>query len=242
MTLPAALMIADTATGIQQPERQWGDQWLRVSEKLLRGLNHQFTNRLTALGALLDLMQPGVVTGEEVVTALSEEVERLGRLLRMYRSLGADRVDTVEATRLQDVLPVAVALHELHPDLKYLSCRIQADGDAAPVLVRQSSLLRAVLVLLESVAGNALRAGGERQMQVTYGSAAEEAFVRFEGDAPAHQLLQAGEGSLLHAVRLELAHASGTAEGMVRRADGRSRILYEIRLPTLSAARQAGRA
>lgn len=222
----------------QGPGRFWGDQWLRVSEKLLKGLNHQFTNRLTALGALLDLMRPGSPPEQGVVDALSEEVGRLGRLLRMYRSLSSDGLSVPEAILLQDVLPVAIALHEHHPDLKYLACVVDGDPDTAPILVRQASLLRAMLVLLESVAGNALRAGREREMAVRYGSDGEEAFVRFVGPAPADQLLFSGEGSLLHLVRMELAHASGRADGTIHRDEAGARIEYEIRLPSLAAARR----
>ncbi len=219
--------------------RFWGDQWLRVSEKLLKGLNHQFTNRLTALGALLDLMHPGSATEPGVVDALSEELSRLGRLLRMYRSLSSDGLASMEAIRLQDIIPVAVSLHEHHPDLKYLACKVEGDVDTAPVLVRQAALLRAMLVLLENVAGCALRADRGREMQVTYGSSGDEAWVRFEGAAPADQLLFSGEGSLLHAVRLEIAHASGSVDGEILRTDADTRMEYVIRIPTLAAARRA---
>jgi hypothetical protein len=220
------------------PGRFWGDQWLRVSEKLLKGLNHQFTNRLTALGALLDMMQPGLTDEGALVEGFSDELNRLGRLLRLYRSLSTDGLTPPEATRLQDVLPTALSLHEHHPDLKYMKCELAGDVDTSPILVRQASLLRATLVLLESVAGNAHRADRARQMVVTYGNADGVVWVRFEGDAPPDQRLFSGEGTLLHTVRNELAHASGTADGTIRRTGPDVRIEYEIRLPTLASARR----
>lgn len=218
--------------------RFWGDQWLRVSEKLLKGLNHQFTNRLTSLGALLDLMRPGSPPEEGVVDALSDEVTRLGRLLRLYRSLSADGLMVPEATRLQDLLPMALSLHEHHPDLKYMKCELHADPETAPVLVRQAALLRALLVLLENVAGSVMRSESGREMQVSYGNDGESVWVRFEGTAPPDQLLFSGEGTLLHTVRTELAHAAGTADGSIRRDESSARIEYVVRLPTLASARR----
>lgn len=218
--------------------RFWGDQWLRVSEKLLKGLNHQFTNRLTSLGALLDLMRPGSPPEEGVVDALSDEVARLGRLLRLYRSLSSDGLSVPEATRLQDIVPMALSLHEHHPDLKYMKCEIHEDAETAPVLVRQAALLRALLVLLENVAGGVMRSESGREMHVSYGNDDAGVWVRFEGTAPSDQLLFSGEGSLLHTVRTELAHAAGTADGTIRREGTCAQLEYIVRLPTLASARR----
>jgi hypothetical protein len=236
--MPTERTLAPEVVEDAVPGRFWGDQWLRVSEKLLKGLNHQFTNRLTALGAILDLMHPASPPPQEVIDALAEEVARLGRLLLMYRSLSTDGLASMEATRLQDAIPMALSLHEQHPDLKSLACRVVGEPDSAPTLIRQASLLRALLVLLESVAGNAMRSGREREVQVTYGSMGDEVFVRFDASAPDGQTLFAGPGSLLYTVRRELAHASGSAEGTLRGTGPGRRITYEIRLPTLAAARR----
>ena len=54
--------------------------------------------------------------------------------------------------------------------------------------------------------------------------------------APRDQLLFSGEGSLLHAVRSALAHASGTVEGVIHRGPEVGRIEYELRLPNLMTA------
>jgi len=47
------------------------------------------------------------------------------------------------------------------------------------------------------------------------------------------------KGSLLHTVRMELAHACGTADASMQTSDSEARIRYEIRLPPLAAARRA---
>ena len=218
----------------------WGNQWLRVSEKLLQGLNQQFTNRLTALGALLDMIQPGAAPEDGVFEGVSDEVSRLGRLLRLYRSLSTDGLTPPEATRLQDMLPMALALHEHHPDLKHMKCDVRGDARTVPVLVRQVSLLRATLLLLESVAGSAHRTecGGGRRTLVTFGNGDGFVWVRFEGNAPPDQLIFSGSGTVLHTVRNELSHASGTADGTIRRDGPDVRIEYEVRLPTLPSARR----
>ena len=93
------------------PARVWGDQWLRVNEKVLKGLNHQLTNRLAALEAVFHLFEPGEVTDTQLLQTLGKEVERVGTLLRLYRMLPAEPTALPEAVRVQDIVPSVLELH-----------------------------------------------------------------------------------------------------------------------------------
>ena len=219
------------------PARYWGDQWLRVAEKVLKGLNHDFTNRVTSLEAAVGVFDPGEKPPESMVRAVSDEVLRLHGLLNLYRMLTSEALKEPEAIRLQDLLPEVVRLHEHHADLRQLPCELAGDMGALPVLVRPSALVRCVLVLLASAAGNTLRAQSKEPVEVRFGGDAEEVFLRIIGAAPRDQLLFTGEGSLVHAVRAALAHAWGAVDGVVQRRESGDRIEYDLRLPTLTAAR-----
>jgi hypothetical protein len=63
------------------PARYWGDQWLRVAEKLMKGLNHQFTNRIASLDASVSLMEEDGASAAAFADAMRAEVERFHELL-----------------------------------------------------------------------------------------------------------------------------------------------------------------
>lgn len=214
------------------PARYWGDQWLRVAEKLLKGLNQELGNRVASLDAAVGAFEPNQTIDAEFVKLVSSDVARLHSLLTLYRSLTTEALLPAEPTRLQDVVPLAMRLHEHHPDLRVIFCRAAGDPDTDPVIVRQAAFMRCLLVLLASVAGNTLRSGGPRAMAIAFGSEGSDVLLRFEGYAPRDQLLFSGEGSLLHAVRAALAHAGGTVDGVIHRDAEYGRIEYELRLPS----------
>lgn len=216
------------------PARYWGDQWLRVAEKILKGLNHELSDRVASLDASTGQLAPEQPVAAAVVEVVRDDVTLLHHLLALYRSLTTEAIAAPEPTRLQDVVPLVVRLHEHHGDLRVVQCQVRADPDTEPVLVRQAAFTRCVLVLLASVAGNTLRSGAPRLVTMEFGTEGPEVVMRFMGSAPRDQLLFSGEGSLLHAVRAALAHAGGTVEGAVRRTGEHGHLMYEMRLPALS--------
>ncbi len=234
---------AELQTEGPTPARVWGDQWLRVSEKVLKGLNHQLTNRvasLEAVAALFDDDQEPI--DPQLIKSLAQEVKRLNHLLQLYRLMPAEPFVTTEAVRLQDVLPQVMELHGHHADLRGIPIEVRVTGDTAPVLVRPSALLRCLLVLLESAAGNALRSGCEAALHLTYGGNETEVFVQFDAPAPKGQLLFTGDGSLVHAVNSGLAHAHATATADLLLTAPCDRLRYRLTLPTLAEARRVERA
>ncbi len=233
---------AELQTEGPTPARVWGDQWLRVSEKVLKGLNHQLTNRVASLEAVAALFDDDEeVPDPQLVKSLAQEVKRLNHLLQLYRLMPAEPFVTTEAVRIQDVIPLVMELHGHHADLRGIPIEITANGDTPPVLVRPSAMLRCLLVLLESAAGNALRSGCQATLHLKYGGTASEVFVEFDAPAPRGQLLFTGDGSLIHAVNAGLAHAHGHATAELSHAEPCDRITYTLTMPTLAEARRAER-
>lgn len=223
------------------PARVWGDQWLRVSEKVLKGLNHQLTNRVAALEAVVGMCDDDGTMEPEVMKAMAEEVTRLGHLLILYRCMPAEPFAGAEPVRLQDVIPQLLELHGHHADLRNIEVEVSADPETLPLLVRPSALLRCLLVVLESGAGNSLRSGTFGALTLSYSGDAREVRIVFESPQPPGQLLFTGEGSIVHAARSALAHANATVGAAVIHSETGERIRYELRLPTLTEARRLER-
>ncbi|MFN8581257.1 MAG: hypothetical protein U0163_09815 [Gemmatimonadaceae bacterium] len=194
------------------PARVWGDQWLRVSEKVLKGLNHKLTNRVAALEAVVAIAEPNGAPDPELIAALAKETAELHQLLRLFRLMPAEPFAEPEPSRLQDIVPSVLALHRHHADLKEIPFELHADEYAHPILVRQSALLRCLLVLLEAAAGRA--ALGDDSCPRGHEQVQNDVVITIEGPAPPAQLIFSGEGSLLHAVRSALAHAHGAVDAI----------------------------
>ena len=220
------------------PARVWGDQWLRVSEKVLKGLNHQLSNRVASIEAVTSLLEPGDGADTKLTAALLAEVERLSTLVPLYRLLPAEPRADPEPVRLQDVLPHVLDLHLYHSDLRGVACELAPGCDADPVLVRPSALMRSLLVLLESAAGNIYRSGEPGVIRLAFGGDAERSRLTLEAPFPAGQEVFTGVGSLVHAVRDALAHADAVVEASREVHDGAATLRYELVLPTLSVARR----
>ena len=220
------------------PARVWGDQWLRVNEKVLKGLNHQLTNRLAALDAVTQLVEPGEVADEQLVQTLAREVERLGTLLRLYRLLPAEPTALSEAVRIQDIVPSVLELHTYHADLKAVACLLGDGNDAGPVSVRPSALLRSLLVLLESAAGHSSRTGSGLPIVLACHGTPTDVTITIEAPSPNSDGLFDGSGSVIDAVRSALAHAGGTVVATRDSREGLPLITYRLTLPTLAESRR----
>ena len=223
------------------PSRVWGDQWLRVSEKVLKGLNHQLTNRVAGLEAVVGMFQEGEPVDAEVFGAMASEVARLGQLLQLFRCVPAEPFADAEPVRLQDIVPQVLELHGHHADLRGIAVAVEGDDETLPLLVRPSALLRCLLVVLESGAGNVLRSGDASKMRLSYSGDATWVRIVFEAPQPEGQPVFTGEGSLVHAVRSAVLHAFGEVDATVESTGAGERIRYELRLPTLPEARRLQR-
>jgi hypothetical protein len=222
------------------PARVWGDQWLRVNEKVLKGLNHQLTNRLASLEAVTHLFDPGETIDHQLVQTLAQEVERVGTLLRLYRMLPAEPTALPEPVRVQDIIPCVLELHTYHADLRGVTCLLGDATDPDPVCARPSALLRSLLVLLESAAGHTSRAGSGLPIVLAYKGTPTWVTISIEAPSPNADGLFAGSGSLIEAVRSALAHAGGIVYAGRDTRDGLPIITYRLTLPTLSEIRKRG--
>lgn len=221
------------------PARVWGDQWLRVSEKVLAGLNHQLTNRTAALDSLIGVIATEPELDRSMLAALQDETVRLIDLLNLYRMLPAELSPQPQAMRLQDMMPQILRLHMHHADLKGITVALDGDPNTDPVLVRPSALMRSLLVLLESGAGNAARSGRKSPLALGYGPDGDKRVrITLVAAAASGQMVYTGVGSLVHAVRTALAHANGTIDATI--VDGKEGPLlsYELKFPTLTEARR----
>lgn len=223
------------------PARVWGDQWLRVSEKVLKGLNHELTNRVAGLEAVVGVFQDGDVPDQQMIQALANEVSRLNHLLQLFRAMPAEPFAGAEPVRIQDIVPEVLELHDHHSDLRNIPCEVDGDAGVHPLLVRPSALLRCLLVVLESGAGNILRSGNKGKLRLSYAGDDRHVRISFESPQPAGQLLFTGEGSLIHAVRSALSHAHAHVHASVLPGEVEERIRYDLIFPTLTEARRMER-
>jgi hypothetical protein len=217
----------------------WGDQWLRVSEKVLKGLNHQLSNRVASIEAMTAMLEPATNgTEDQIIRALMDEVVRLSNLMRLYRLMPSEPRAEAEPVRLQDIIPLVLELHTHHSDLRKISCELNEDPAAEPVCVRPSALMRSLLVLLESVAGHATRAGSQEPITLTCTGDSRSVSIVLEGPSPTAEGLPVGGGSVVEAVQGTLDHAGGqisAARGLLR---DEPRIRYELTMPTLRVLRE----
>lgn len=220
------------------PARVWGDQWLRVNEKVLKGLNHQLTNRVAALEAITQLFEPGELTDEQLHQTMAREVERVGTLLRLYRMLPAEPTALPETIRVQDIVPCVLELHTYHADLKSVPCVLGEASDPEPICVRPSALLRSLLVLLESAAGHTSRTGSGLPIVLAYHGTPTTVTITIEAPSPNADGLFAGSGSVVEAVRSALAHAGGKVHAERGAREGLPLISYRLDLPTLGETRR----
>ncbi|HUS29170.1 MAG TPA: hypothetical protein VMZ53_11685, partial [Kofleriaceae bacterium] len=208
--------------------------------KVLKGLNHQLTNRLAALDAVSQLFEPGETTDPQLVSTMAREVERVATLLRLYRMLPAEPTALPEAVRVQDIVPGVLELHTYHADLRGVACVMGEASDPAPVCVRPSALLRSLLVLLESAAGHSYRTGSGLPIVLSYDGTPTTVTLTIEAPSPNADGLFAGSGSLIDAVRSALAHAGGKINAGRDAREGLPLIKYCLTLPTLREVRRKG--
>ena len=222
------------------PARVWGDQWLRVSEKVMQGLNEQLASRIAALEVLAGGLGPGESPDPQLARTLMQEVERFATLLRLYRRLPTEPNALPESVRVQEIIPFVMELHTYHADLRGVTCLLSEAAAPEPVGVQPSALLRSLLVLLESAAGHTSRAGGGLPIVLTYKGTPTWVTIAIEAPSPNADGLFAGSGSLIDAVRSALAHAGGIIYAGRDTRDGLPILTYRLTLPTLSEIRKRG--
>jgi nitrogen-specific signal transduction histidine kinase len=136
--------------------------WLVTSDAVLRGLNHEFSSRLS-LARLAPQLSAMLAAGEPGMQKLADDAGRsedLFNLLRLYRLMVFTSNEPSEPLLVSDVVGDAVALFKHHSTFRDLDVQVNAAGTIPPVLMNPGALTQAVLLLISATA---------RQLDVTPG-------------------------------------------------------------------------
>jgi nitrogen-specific signal transduction histidine kinase len=128
--------------------------WLETSDAVIRGLNHEFSNRLS-LARLAPQLSAMIETGEHAMLGLADtggNSEDLLNLLRLYRLMVFESSEPAEPLLVSDVVADAVDLFNHHSTFRDMEVRVIADDTIPPVLMNPGALCRAVLLLLSAAA------------------------------------------------------------------------------------------
>ncbi len=130
------------------------DDWPTLSNDLLQGLVHALNNRLSALGALMELAR---LRDEKLdpLTELPTEIAQLQELTGLFALLPERRAEA-EALELSAALNDAVRLHEHHLKLRAERYEVRYEGATPPVRAPRWALVRALVMLVHA----AKRTGG----------------------------------------------------------------------------------
>jgi hypothetical protein len=214
---------------LTEPDADLADaRWLRVSEQVLRGLNHALSNRIAGVSAVASVLEPD---DEPLVAQLREEIGRMEQLLVLLRLLPRLASAGPEAIRLEDIVPDAVALALHHPEIRDAAIAVPPLQDVPPMRCRPTALLHALVLLLVEGA----LAPGHRALTCPATDAAVTILV---GDVLPDADGPPGRAQHPAAVSAQVILA---ADGALVWDDGGGSA-FAIRLPTLAALRARSRA
>jgi hypothetical protein len=217
---------------------EWNELWRTVSESLLGGIHHALNNRVAALSAISQVLGAGMPDAGPIVASLRGEVNRLEQTVALISLLRRARSRNPEPVQLPELVASLTPLLPHHGDMKETEFVADPDPGVLPVLVERDQLTRVMLVLMTSVGLSAECAGGAR-VHVSYRGDADEVVTRIEcepaprrpgGPSATEQGFDAaGAGEVVRAMR-----------GRLERLPSGDRAVptYEVRLPTLLAARR----
>jgi nitrogen-specific signal transduction histidine kinase len=126
------------------------EAWLDTSDAVLRGLNHEFSNRLS-LARLAPQLSELLATGEHDLARIAADSNRsddMVQLLRLYRLMVFSSTDPAEPLLVADVAADAIDLFKHHTVFRDLDVRLDCGGSIQPILLNPTSATQAVLLLL----------------------------------------------------------------------------------------------
>lgn len=123
------------------------EAWLRTADAILCGLNHAFSNRVSAL-AVVPLIAGRAVRDVTGLERLATETGKLEDLLRLYRLMERGERAPAEPLQVADAVAEALALLAHHPTARDLTCSVAGVAETLPVLVVPSALVHALVLLL----------------------------------------------------------------------------------------------
>jgi nitrogen-specific signal transduction histidine kinase len=200
--------------------------WSTVRDAVLRGLTHALSNRVMAITTLADLAgDASAVTTTR--TVLASEAVRLDALLQQFRLLSPAAPAPAEPLNIADVLAPLVDLAGRHPDVVGTPCDVRLTAGVQPAFVDAGQVGRIVPALVVAAMRAARRLQPPRVQVDVRGDARWVVVGAAAGDA-------VGAGSLP-----DETNAGVPAIGIFETPRGAR---YELRMPTLAAARRRDRA
>lgn len=192
--------------------------WLATSDAVLRGLNHEFSNRLS-LARLAPQLSAMIAAGEFELRKMADDSgnsEDLLNLLRLYRLMVFGNSEPAEPLIVSDVVPDAVDLFKHHTTFRDLDVRAPVDTSIPPVLINRASLTQGVLLLLGAAARQLELAPGDTGM-LELGCTADADAVRISAHvAESVERNPPADAPELAALRYLIRDVEGTA-GMTSR-------------------------
>jgi len=161
--------------------------WLETSDAVLRGLNHEFSNRLS-LARLSPQLSALLASGEPGMQQIAADVDRsedLLHLLRLYRLMVFASTEQPEPLLVSDIVVDAADLFKHHTTFRDLDVRVNPDTTIPPVLMSQAGLTQAVLLLLCAAARQVSLARGETGvLVVNFSTDANSVHIAVNADEP----------------------------------------------------------
>lgn len=224
-----------TATRVREPA--WRDVcvWFDTIDAIVRGLGHGLNNRALALSATIESLDPKRPIGATLSAGLTREAERLTEQLRQLRALpfavGAESMPLL----LADVLASAIHLHRAHASLGNVPVYLEGTASAPPVLVPESSLVHAALVLLTALKTYASPGGVVR---IGYDGTPEAVVITFQSHRdPADEHETTNGAALIQATSLAAALLSD-AQLEIEQEIGPDTATVTWQLPSLKSMRK----
>ena len=191
--------------------------WLETSDAVLRGLNHEFSNRLS-LARLTPQLTALLASGEPGMQRVAADVDRpddLLHLLRLYRLMIFGTSEQPEPLLVSDNIVDAADLFRHHTAFRDLDVRVNANATIPPVLMATSSLTQALLLLLCAAARRvAVGRGDTATLVVDFASTADSVIisVSMEGSARTGGAHGDGDAPELVALRYLVRDVNGAVE------------------------------
>jgi len=210
------------------------EAWMSAAGNVLRGLNHAFSNRLSALGAVA----AGLGMGHEspVTEQVDVEVTRLEQLLRLYRMLPLAGTLPPEPAQVSDAIDDAAVLYAHHFALRDVPCQVEGDPLTPPVLLNLTVLTQAVVLLICAAARHVPE--GQESTGVRLRYSGDNDFVELIAETNAAVPLAPGGPPDLAALRWMAQPAAGEASVA---ATPRGTVRATLRVGTLAYLRRRER-
>ena len=216
----------------------WDALWRTVSESLLGGLHHALNNRVAALSAIAQVLGSGMPDSSPLVASLASEVDRLENTVALLSFLRRSRSRAPEPVQVPELVIGLTPLLAQHNDLKEIVFVGDPDPGVLPVWAERDLLTQIMLALMASVGLDAERTG-RRRVRVRYRGDQSEVTI-FVASEPEPSRSAEVDTTIARLDARAAASAVAGMKGTLRALKGAGdETAYEVRLPTLLAARRS---